>query len=60
MVLLPAAGQRDVEELATFGTVHHGVAGVDGHALGGVDGGGVAELDVLGNVVRGESHRPAG
>ena len=47
---LAAAGGGDVEGFAGGGVVDEGVGGVDGAALGG-GGGGVAELDVVGDVV---------
>ena len=60
VVGVPAAGERDVEQLPGFAAGQDGVAGVDGLALGGVDGAGVAELDVLGDVVGGQGDAPAG
>ena len=48
------AGERNVEQLPGLAAGQDGVAGVDGLALGGVDGAGVAELDVLGDVVGGQ------
>ena len=48
---LSAAGHADVERLGCGGLGDDGVAGVDGEALGGMDGGGVAERQVLGDVV---------
>ena len=60
VVGVPAAGQGDVQLLAGLGAGGDGVAGVGGDALGAVDGGGVAELDVLGDVVGGQAQVPAG
>lgn len=53
-----AAGHHRVQQLAGFAAGQDAVGGVDRDALGGVDGGGVAELDVLGDVV-GRQGNPA-
>ena len=60
VVAVPAAGDRDVEQLAVLGAGDDGVADVGGDALGGVHGGGVAERDVLGGVLAGQGDPPAG
>ncbi len=54
MVDQATAGQPDVEQLAALLSGEHGVAGVGGHPLRAVDSGGVAELDVFGDVRRGQ------
>src|SRR4051794_3960382 len=56
MVGFAAAGQGDVERLAGHRGGDHGVGGVDGGALGAVHGGGVAELDMLGDVLGRQLH----
>ena len=55
-----AAGHADVEALAAHVGGDHDVAVVDGAALGAVDGGGVAELDLGGDVVGGQVDRLRG
>ena len=60
VVGVPAAGHRDVEQLPGFLAGGDGVAGVGGDALGAVHGGGVAELDVVGDVVGGQGDVPSG
>ena len=52
MVLGAAAGEHRVEQLPVLGAGEDAVHDVGGAALGGVDGGGVAELDVRGDVRR--------
>ncbi len=54
VVLDPAAGEHRVEHLAVLGAADDPVDDIGGDALGGVDGGGVAELDMLGHVRRGQ------
>ena len=53
-VAFPAAGGGHVEGFAGRGRRDHGMGGVDRAALGPVSGGGVAELDVGGDVVGGQ------
>jgi hypothetical protein len=60
VVGVPAAGEGDVEQLPGLRAGQDSVAGVDGLALGRVDGAGIAELDVLGDVVGGQGDAPAG
>ena len=52
VVLGPAAGEHRVEQLPVLVSGEDAVHDVGGGALGGVDGGGVAELDMLGDVRR--------
>ena len=60
VVGVAAAGERDVQLLAGFGSGGDGVAGVGGDSLPAVHGGGVAELHVRGDVVGGQALVSAG
>jgi len=60
VVGVAAAGEGDVQLLAGLVAGAHGVAGVGGDTLCAVHGGGVAELDVRGDVVDGEGDPTAG
>ena len=53
-VAVAAAGHADVRRGGAGGLTEEQVGLVDGLALGAVDGGGVGELDVLADVVRGQ------
>ena len=57
VVLLPSAGQRDVEVLTAEVIAAHDVAGVGGDALAGVDGGRVTQRGVRGDVAGGQTHQ---
>ena len=57
VVGVAAAGQADVERFSGAAGGDDEVGFVDGEALGAVDGDGVAEFDVFGDVVGGQSHR---
>ena len=60
VVVLAASGEGDVDASDVAGSVEHEDGSVDGAALGGVAGLGVAEFDVLGDVVGGEADGAAG
>ena len=53
-VVVAAAGHADVRRGGAGGLADEQVGVVDGLALGAVDGGGVGELDVFADVVRGQ------
>ena len=57
VVVGSAAGHGDVGEFAAHAGPQDCEGGVDGHALGAVCGGGVAEFNVLGDVVGRQPHR---
>ena len=56
---LPPARGTGVQLLAAGAGVHEVVCGGGRHALHAVDRGRIPELDVLGDVVRGQGHEPA-
>ena len=60
VVLGAAAGQHRVEQLPGLLAGDDAVHDVGGQALGGVDGGGVAELDMGGDVLRGQHRGESG
>ena len=60
VVGMAAAGHGDVQVADVGGSVEDDEGVVDGAALGGGAGGGVAQLDVLGDVAGGEGHGAGG
>lgn len=60
MIAGPTAGHRDGEQLPRFPCRDDGVGGVGGDPLRSVDGGGVAELDVITDVLGGQDDLASG